>query len=156
LSSLKKEGFSFKCTLVGKNFSTLNNFLTSKLSNLNILENIELFDFRKDMKIFYKKFDISILTSKFESFPNVLAESMICGVPCISTDVGEARKIISNYGYVIQKNNIEQLKNSLIDFYELKKDKEYLYFLKNNCQKHIQNNFGFDQMNKEFQKVYDI
>jgi glycosyltransferase involved in cell wall biosynthesis len=156
LSSLKKEGFSFKCTLVGKNFNTLNNFLISKLNNLNIFENIELFDFRKDIKIFYKKFDISILTSNFESFPNVLAESMICGVPCISTDVGEARKIISNYGYVIQKNNIEQLKNSLIDFYELKKDKEYLYFLKNNCRKHIQNNFGFDQMNKEFQKVYDI
>ena len=47
--------------------------------------------------------DISLLFSSFgESFPNVLAESMIYGTIPIATGVGDAGYIISNFGEIIR------------------------------------------------------
>ena len=46
----------------------------------------------------YNSSDLLILPSTFgESFPNVIAEAMMCGVKCVSNDIGDAKNIISNY-----------------------------------------------------------
>ena len=66
-----------------------------------LLEEIQLLDEIEDMPNFYNKVDLNILTSSHgEAFPNVLAESMSCETPCLSTDIGDAKKRsleISNY-----------------------------------------------------------
>jgi len=58
-----------------------------------------------DMPAIYNAFDLLVSSSLSEGFPNVVGESMACGVPCVATDVGDSARIIGETGFVVAPNN---------------------------------------------------
>lgn len=58
-------------------------------------------------------FDMLCLSSRAEGFPNVIGEAMASGLPCVATDVGDARDIVGKTGWIAPPRNPERLADCL-------------------------------------------
>ena len=59
-------------------------------ASIGISDRVMWVSARHDMPAVYNALDVVCLASNSEGFPNVLAEAMACGIPCVTTDVGDA------------------------------------------------------------------
>ena len=110
--------------MVGKDINVHNKKLTSKVKNLQVYQKVIFLNERKNLLDFYNGIDFLLLASHSESFPNVVAESMLCSTPVLSSNAGCSKKIINRYGFVMNKNDFESIYKSLnrtIIFYKNKK-----------------------------------
>lgn len=74
---------------------------------------------RDDMPAVYPGFDALVMSSCSEAFPNVVAEAMACGVPCIVTDVGDAAEIVGDTGWVVPSRNPQALSRAMREVADL-------------------------------------
>lgn len=95
---------------------TLNNISFKQSFDSILNDSYELLgqiDTREELSDIYKKMDCLVLSSITEGFPNVLIEAMSFGVPCISTDVGDASEIIADTGWIVPSEDQEALEKAL-------------------------------------------
>jgi len=84
------------------------------VSRLGLSAHVELLGPVQNPDEIYRTLDFHILSSSFgEGFPNVLAESMLAGVPNIVTDVGDSVDIVADTGWVARPSAPEDLAGAI-------------------------------------------
>ena len=68
---------------------------------------------RADVPAILNGLDALVLSSHGESFPTVLCEALFCGKPCVTTDVGDAAKIVGPHGCVVAPGDEHALADAM-------------------------------------------
>lgn len=82
--------------------------------NLEMNKNVFLLGLRHDVPKLMSAADVFVLHSKSEAFPNVLTQAMACECQCITTDVGDAAKILSNPTRTVPSSDSSALARAII------------------------------------------
>lgn len=106
--------------LIGMNVSQLKPIAAGfdTTATIHFIEPVE------NIRSYYCAFDLHILCSYAEGFPNAIAESMSCGTPSISTSVGEAPSIIGVENQIVPPGDPEKLAQAIKDYRNLSEEKK--------------------------------
>ncbi len=100
---VSKKNIKAKFLLIGKGTDVLNIPQIIKNQTICLGE-------RKDIPSLLRAIDVFVLSSAYgEGFPNVLGEAMATGVPCVTTDVGDAGRLVGEAGIVVQVGDENEL-----------------------------------------------
>ena len=76
--------------------------------------NVKALGLRQDMARLYAAADIVVSSSAFgEGFSNAIAEGMSAGLVPIATDVGDARRIIGDTGYIVRPADADAIAEAI-------------------------------------------
>ncbi len=157
LSKLKQLGkLKFKCILVGPNIDELNNVLMNWIADSKLQDDVILLGQRSDIPVVMAALDLHVLSSAFgEAFPNVVAEAMAAGTPCVVTDVGDAARIVGDIGWVVPPSDSTLLAQSISTAaQEFMNDKTQWQERQSMAKKKIQDNFSIERMVQRYVKCW--
>ncbi len=113
LGKLHASGTNFHAVLVGTGIEGSNRELAAQITSADLSDNVRLLGQRADIPEVMNAMDMHVLSSSAEAFPNVLAEAMACGTPCLTTNVGDAYHIVGNTGWVVPPRDADALSHGI-------------------------------------------
>lgn len=156
LSVVKKEIPDFQFALVGRELNHSNLALNEEIKKMDLESNLLLLDQRTDISSVMNGLDLHVLSSSFgEAFPNVLAEAMACGTPCVTTDVGDAAVIVGDTGWVVPPKNPQALASAILDAMNEEQNNPQAWKMRKQASRdRIVNNFSIEKMVAEYHQVW--
>ena len=155
LSLIRSKNINFFCVLIGFNIDKKNINLISDIKRLKLTKHVKLLGQNDNISEVMNGLDLHILSSSYgEGFPNVVAESMACGTPCVVTDVGDSALVVGKTGWIVPPKNPAKLakavENALLEKGRNKGKKR--------CKKarlRIKQNFSIGNMIKLYDKGWN-
>ena len=99
--------------LGGRDVDEGNARLNALRAELGLAARVRLVGECDDLPALLPAFDVCVSSSHSESFPNVVAEAMACGVPCVATDVGESADVLGDTGWLVPPHDEAALAHAL-------------------------------------------
>lgn len=155
LSQAARSGRRPVCLLIGTDMDRANAALIAQLRELGLADSVILLGQRNDVPRLMNALDVHILSSSSEAFPNVLAEAMACGTPCVSTDVGDAREIVGDSGWIVPPRDAAALGEAIsaaIDLYQGAPDAWRARQAA--ARAHVEANFSIERMVSAYSSVW--
>lgn len=148
---LKDQPVIFK--IAGGGASLHNSEVKALFNHYQLDQNkVQLLDQISDMPAFYQSLDVFLMTSITEGFPNVLVEAMASGLPCISTDVGDAKYIVQELGTIVPPRKAQALADAILA-YMAKTDADKIA-LKQATRQRIEQNFSIEKVSEQYKAVW--
>ncbi len=155
LKILHSRNINFISVLVGPNINNKNAELITYIEKFNLTNHVKLLGAKKNIASLMSAIDICVQSSKYgEGFPNVVAEAMACGSPCVVTDVGDAALIVGKNGIVVPPNNPERLADA-IEQMILKRDSKNWKRIIQQSRLKIKQNFGINKMLVSYNSLWN-
>ena len=111
--------------MVGRGLDEFNSQLLKWLDCAEFRSYFHLVGEQSDIHLWYNAMDIYCLSSKSEGFPNALVEAMAMGLPCVSTEVGDAKSILNGHGILAHSNNVQALIDALLFMLRMTPDERF-------------------------------
>jgi len=154
LSLVQFKKIDFLCFLVGSKINRNNSKLINEIYKLNLSKYIKLIGQNKNILQVMNGIDIYVQSSSYgEGFPNVVAESMACGTPCVVTDVGDASLVVGKTGWVVPPNNPNKLAMAIEKALKEINTKNW-DIRRHKARLRIKNNFDIIKMIKSYNKSW--
>ena len=116
--------------------------------------NTRRFGRREDVARILTAADAVVSSSAFgEGFSNVLAEGMACGLPAVSTDVGDARSIVGDSGIIVPARDPSALAAALRTL--AREPKPMRTERAARARAHIERNFTLRRAVKRYSDLYE-
>jgi glycosyltransferase involved in cell wall biosynthesis len=82
-------------------------------------DGVEFLGSSDDVPSLLRRADVLLLTSENEGFPNAVLEAMAARLPVVTTDVGDAGRIVQDNvnGYVVDVGDVSAMAQRLLDIY---------------------------------------
>ena len=130
-----------------------NEQLLDLAAELGVTSRVHLLGHQSAVEDVYAALDIFCLCSQAaEGFPTAVGEAMACGVPTVTTDVGDAALIVGDTGFVVPPRDFNALVSALREMIEeLKTAREPMGEA---CRKRICDNFALAKIIAEYESLY--
>ena len=139
--------------LCGKDMDAGNKAILRLITDLDLLPYVRLMGIREDVHRITAAFDIACSSSAFgEGFCNAIGEAMACAVPCVATDVGDARDIVGETGTIVPTGDVRAFANALIELISLGPEGRTTIGVE--ARARIASHFDIDAMAKCYEQLY--
>jgi glycosyltransferase involved in cell wall biosynthesis len=139
--------------MAGPGIDSDNRELTALLARAGIAQRCTLTGPVADPRTVYNALDLLVSSSAFgEGFPNVIGEAMACGVPCVTTDVGDAAMIVAGSGRVVAAQDAPGLARESLAVLDL--GRAARTELARRSRERIERNFSLPAIARRFEELY--
>ena len=138
--------------MVGKGFTAENNRLYQIINSTGYRTRFVMVGELTNASSVMGAFDVFVLPSRTEAFPNVLGEAMAGGSVCVATDVGDVSSIIGDCGFVVPPANDQALADWILRV--LEKSPAERSELGVRARRRIKDKFSMDRAAEAFERLY--
>jgi glycosyltransferase involved in cell wall biosynthesis len=153
LHYLSARGIRPTCLLVGSGMDGSNSMLVDRVRQLGLMNQVRLLGRRVDIPAIMNTLDLHVMSSASEAFPNVLAEAMACGTPCVSTDVGDAAEILGDTGWIVPTHAPEALADAIAHALAERSNAEW-ETRRQAARDRIEHNFSIEKMVNRYRSIW--
>jgi len=146
LVAIARTGRKVTCLLVGSGMSMTNQPLVKLVEKYAVQEIVKLIGPSNNIAKIMAALDVHILSSAAESFPNVLAEAMACGTPCVTTNVGDSALIVGDTGWVVPHSDSAALADAILEALNEMKDSGKWNIRKEAVRKRVTETYSLERM----------
>lgn len=138
--------------LVGEDIDNSNRKLISWIDEFGLKEKVLLLGLRKDIPRLTAALNVATLTSWSEAFPTIIGEAMACEVPCVVTNVGDAKYLVDGCGFVVETGDMKAVANACYQLLSMPTDKRLS--LGKSARTRIKFNFELKNISRMYDSFY--